>query len=91
LTWQFAERARRTAAEATVEADDIVVEADRERKICEDVIERDAEVRSVIFVANLSEEPHDLVDVLEFVVAAQKIHRPGTSALKREQVQNHVD
>jgi hypothetical protein len=27
----------------------------------------------VIFVANLSEEPHDLVDVLEFVVDSHKI------------------
>jgi hypothetical protein len=77
--------------EAAMKADNIGTEADREREICIDVIEHDVEVRPVIFFANLSEEPHDLVDVLEFVVAAQKIHRPWISALKREQVQSHVD
>jgi hypothetical protein len=71
--------------EAAVEADDIVVEADREWEIWEDVIERHGEVRPVIFVANLNEEPHDLVDVLVFVVAAQKRRRPRISALKPEQ------
>jgi hypothetical protein len=66
------------------EADNIAIEAGREREICENVIEPDVEVRPMTFIANLSEEPHDHADVLEFLVAAQKIHQPRISALKGE-------